>query len=102
MNLRMQNKTMNKPGRGNKIGRNDACPCGSGKKLKKCHGGISAQPASQLPALSKEALGAKIEQIKAFQKQREQQQGLGKSIISLESHGYRFVAVGSKLFYSKT
>ena len=23
---------------GEKIGRNDACPCGSGKKYKKCHG----------------------------------------------------------------
>ncbi|PIR95103.1 hypothetical protein COT95_00525, partial [Candidatus Falkowbacteria bacterium CG10_big_fil_rev_8_21_14_0_10_37_6] len=23
---------------GNKIGRNDPCPCGSGKKYKKCHG----------------------------------------------------------------
>ncbi len=23
-----------------KIGRNDACPCGSGKKFKKCHGAI--------------------------------------------------------------
>ncbi|MCE1245364.1 MAG: tetratricopeptide repeat protein [Firmicutes bacterium] len=23
-----------------KIGRNDACPCGSGKKYKKCHGGV--------------------------------------------------------------
>jgi preprotein translocase subunit SecA len=23
---------------GNKIGRNDLCPCGSGKKYKKCHG----------------------------------------------------------------
>ena len=22
----------------NKIGRNDLCPCGSGKKYKKCHG----------------------------------------------------------------
>ncbi|MDA8029506.1 MAG: SEC-C metal-binding domain-containing protein [Nitrospiraceae bacterium] len=22
----------------NKIGRNDPCPCGSGKKFKKCHG----------------------------------------------------------------
>ena len=21
-----------------KVGRNDACPCGSGKKFKKCHG----------------------------------------------------------------
>ena len=23
---------------GSKIGRNDPCPCGSGKKFKKCHG----------------------------------------------------------------
>ena len=26
------------PVRGQKIGRNDPCPCGSGKKYKKCHG----------------------------------------------------------------
>src|SRR6266478_5218397 len=84
-----------------KVGRNDPCPCGSEKKFKKCHGGISAQPAPALPPLSKEALETKIEQIKALQKQREQQQGLGKSIISLEFHGYRIVAVGNKLFYSK-
>ncbi len=25
----------------NKVGRNDACPCGSGKKYKKCHGALS-------------------------------------------------------------
>jgi uncharacterized protein YecA (UPF0149 family) len=23
---------------GDKVGRNDPCPCGSGKKYKKCHG----------------------------------------------------------------
>ncbi len=27
-----------KPIRSNKVGRNDPCPCGSGKKYKKCHG----------------------------------------------------------------
>ena len=27
-----------KPKRPNKVGRNDLCPCGSGKKFKKCHG----------------------------------------------------------------
>jgi preprotein translocase subunit SecA len=32
---------------GEKIGRNDACPCGSGKKYKRCHGAPGAQP---LPA----------------------------------------------------
>ena len=25
---------------GSKIGRNDPCPCGSGKKFKQCHGAI--------------------------------------------------------------
>lgn len=24
-----------------KVGRNEPCPCGSGKKYKKCHGGVS-------------------------------------------------------------
>ena len=27
-----------------KVGRNDPCPCGSGKKYKKCHGAATAQP----------------------------------------------------------
>ncbi|HVG04355.1 MAG TPA: SEC-C metal-binding domain-containing protein [Burkholderiaceae bacterium] len=26
---------------GDKIGRNDPCPCGSGKKYKQCHGKIA-------------------------------------------------------------
>jgi uncharacterized protein YecA (UPF0149 family) len=25
-----------------KVGRNDACPCGSGRKYKKCHGAATA------------------------------------------------------------
>ena len=32
---------------GDKIGRNEACPCGSGKKYKRCHGAPGAEP---LPA----------------------------------------------------
>ena len=27
---------------GDKVGRNDPCPCGSGKKYKKCHGAAAA------------------------------------------------------------
>ena len=27
--------------RGKKVGRNDPCPCGSGKKYKRCHGGVA-------------------------------------------------------------
>jgi tetratricopeptide (TPR) repeat protein len=31
-------RQMASPGKDNRIGRNDPCPCGSGKKYKKCHG----------------------------------------------------------------
>ncbi|MDF1512448.1 MAG: SEC-C metal-binding domain-containing protein, partial [Anaerolineae bacterium] len=27
-----------------KVGRNDPCPCGSGKKYKYCHGAVRATP----------------------------------------------------------
>ncbi len=30
--------TVQKPARSEKVGRNEPCPCGSGKKYKKCHG----------------------------------------------------------------
>ena len=42
-NIRVQNKeesennNLNEPNT-KKIGRNDPCPCGSGKKYKQCHG----------------------------------------------------------------
>jgi preprotein translocase subunit SecA len=29
---------------GPKVGRNDPCPCGSGKKFKKCHGASEDRP----------------------------------------------------------
>ncbi|MBI5023271.1 MAG: SEC-C domain-containing protein, partial [Candidatus Magasanikbacteria bacterium] len=33
-----RSKEFTKTAEGDKIGRNDQCPCGSGKKFKKCHG----------------------------------------------------------------
>jgi hypothetical protein len=33
-------------------------------------------------------------------RQREQQQGMGRPIISFESNGYRIVCVGTRVFYS--
>ena len=35
---RRQARRQKLPGHGEKIGRNEPCPCGSGKKYKKCHG----------------------------------------------------------------
>jgi hypothetical protein len=77
-----------------KVGRNDPCPCKSGKKYKKCCG------AAQKTLIETPEFQRKIAEIRAIQKQREEQQGLGRSIVSIEFKGYRFVAVGGKLFYS--
>lgn len=44
-----------------KVGRNDLCPCGSGKKFKKCHMGREAELFSETPEEpSLEAMGASI------------------------------------------
>ena len=89
-----------------KVGRNDPCPCGSGRKFKKCHG----TQRFELPFLVQQARIEKhvleeasrlLEQQRAREIQRQQQQGLGRPIISAEVHGTRFVAVGKKLYYGK-
>jgi hypothetical protein len=72
-----------------KIGRNDPCPCGSGKKFKKCH----INPRFDLPFLIQQARIEKhlkeegkrfLEQQQAKEIQRQTQQGLGRPIISAE------------------
>ena len=75
-----------------KIGRNDPCPCGSGKKHKKCcldrqHNNIKSNISLQFAKLQ------------ARQKQIQKQQGLGRPIMSLENKGYRFVTVGNRLYF---
>lgn len=37
-NILRANAAINRNAMGRKVGRNDPCPCGSGKKFKKCHG----------------------------------------------------------------
>ncbi len=81
-----------------KPGRNDLCPCGSGKKYKKCHGSIEhldriARVMAAVPGLS-----ARHE---AKEHQRIEQQGLGKPIIAARmDNGHQFVAVKNRLLYS--
>ena len=70
-----------------KIGRNDPCPCGSGKKYKKCH------------------IGEDISTImakKMFQRESYEQNDklIGRPVISTEFNGHKVVAVGSKLYPS--
>jgi hypothetical protein len=92
--------------RGPKIGRNDPCLCGSGRKFKHCHAGAEYA----LPTLLARDMAERqiIEQgRRLFEKhrtqelQRQKQQGLGRPIISIEHKGYRFVAVGNRLHYGK-
>ncbi|HYR92244.1 MAG TPA: SEC-C metal-binding domain-containing protein [Terriglobia bacterium] len=89
-----------------KIGRNDPCPCGNGRKFKLCHG----RPEFELPNLIASAnLEKKLieegkrrfEKHKAREIQRQKQQGLGRPIISIEHKGLRFVAVGNRVHYGK-
>lgn len=85
-----------------KVGRNDPCPCGSGKKYKRCHGAhINEQKEVSAAEKLRPELTAKIAELEALQKQREQQQGLGRPVISTVSEGYRLVMVGSACYSSK-
>lgn len=84
-----------------KTGRNSPCPCGSGKKYKRCHGSIEPAAAPAAPKLpSDEWLRQMLAQNEAENRQREQQQGMGRPIISFATNGYRIVCVGNRVFYS--
>lgn len=87
----------------NKIGRNDPCPCGSGRKLKKCHGSIeNLDIALKLnrPHMQQE-LRATLLRHEANEFQRREQQGLGKPIISTEFQEHRVIAVGREIHFSQ-
>lgn len=76
-----------------KIGRNAPCPCGSGRKYKKCHGAPGPAP------VDPENARKEIEKHRAQELVRQREQGLGKPIIALEFEGQRVVAVGNTLHY---
>ena len=80
-----------------KVGRNDPCPCGSGKKFKRCHGGLDLldRSAEVAPATQGVLARAAVARI-----QRERQQGLGQPIISAYASGHRVVAVKDRLVQS--
>lgn len=78
-----------------KIGRNQPCPCCSGKKFKRCHGAVASHEELE------KAIRYGMVRAEAQRVQRERQQGLGKSIISTEAFGQRFVAVKNRLMHSK-
>jgi hypothetical protein len=82
-----------------KIGRNQPCHCGNGKKFKHCHGRFDAGPPEQA-AVSKEAIGQLIARHQAAEKIRQNQQGLGRPIVSFRAFDRQMVAVGDTLYHS--
>lgn len=82
-----------------KVGRNTPCPCGSGKKFKKCHGAPKEAPAKRPPGPPQEVFEALMRRAQAKQVQTVRQQGHGRPIVSSELKGTRFVAVGKEVAY---
>ena len=94
-----------------KVGRNDQCPCGSGKKFKKCHGSPSAQALQGTPSIPRfqvrklnpgevsqeilQEIRKKTRQDRSFTAQF----GHVRPPISAEYQGYKFVAAGNRLLF---
>ncbi|MBM4305134.1 MAG: hypothetical protein FJ123_00210 [Deltaproteobacteria bacterium] len=83
-----------------KIGRNEPCPCGSGKKFKRCHGSLSP-PNKVDPTQLWERSRQMLAKHQAKEIQRKKQQGWGNPIISADFRAHKFVAVGNRLYFSK-
>ena len=79
-----------------KIGRNERCPCGSGKKYKRCCGSPDGRKGHLMAGFDKARARADAQRV-----QRERQQGLGKPIISVDFNGRRLVAVKNRLLHSR-
>jgi SEC-C motif len=84
-----------------KIGRNQPCFCGSGKKFKKCHGAYLASDETWLPPEARIDIDQKRRGLEALRVRREKQQGLGRPIIAFKARDHQLVAVGGRLHYSK-
>lgn len=82
-----------------KIGRNKQCPCGSGKKYKRCHGGFGPVPVADAGLI--QALHHSRDRFEAQERIRQAQQGHGKPIIAAKIDEHQIVAVGNKVMFSK-
>jgi hypothetical protein len=79
-----------------KVGRNQSCPCGSGKKFKRCHGSFSSKEEER-----QSARALAYERHVASEAIRARQQGKGRPIISVKMGEHQVVAVRNKLYSSK-
>ena len=77
-------------------GRNDPCPCGTGKKFKKCHGDPRRTPPSIVAAHVREAMARQARQ----KQDRAAQFGHVRPIIHTDFQGQKVVAVGNTVYHS--
>ncbi len=82
-----------------KIGRNERCPCGSGRKFKHCHGTVASN--GRAPRLFPKYIEQARTQWQARERVREKQQGLGRPIIAAKVGDEQIVAIGNKLVSSR-
>lgn len=80
-----------------KIGRNEKCPCKSGKKFKKCHG-ANGNTRYIPSSISKEEIQALHKQQEGKRVQKEKQQGKGKGIIATKFQNGIAVALGNRVY----
>jgi hypothetical protein len=87
-----------------RIRRNGKCPCGSGQKFKYCCGAPTIEqrrtPPVGLDRVSPEVF-EKFWENQRKEAERVRQFGHGRPIISWEDHGYRIVAVGKTIKWSR-
>lgn len=76
--------------------RNDPCPCGGGKKFKKCHGDPRRATPSQVAAHVTEALAAHSRR----RREHETQYGHVRPVIHTDFAGEKVVAVGRTVYHS--
>jgi len=84
----------------NKTGRNDPCPCGSGKKFKKCCLIKKQMPGLISPMQLPPEVKQEIQKVLHAEKTREKIFGKVKSMIHAEAGENRVVAVGDTIFVS--
>jgi hypothetical protein len=84
---------------GDKIGRNQPCPCGSGLKYKRCHGSYTNESAAASPFFP-DYMQHALERHRADERIREAQQGLGRPIIGFKSGDHQIVAVRNTVYFS--
>ncbi len=92
----------------NKIGRNDPCPCNSGKKYKKCHGSATSaapppQPQFRVTKMESHDIPPEIARGLAEQQRKDQeytrQFGHVRPPVALEVNGYKLVIAGGGLVW---